>query len=100
MTLQQLRYLCAIVDQGMNITRAAKFLHTSQPGISRYLQLLEAEFGVKLLLRDGNRILGLTQIGETVYAAAKRIQNEVTGVGAAIGGCGATISAMPVARIS
>ena len=84
MTLQQLRYLCAIVDQGMNITRAAKFLHTSQPGISRYLQLLEAEFGVKLLLRDGNRILGLTQIGETVYAAAKRIQNEVTGVGAAV----------------
>ena len=84
MTLQQLRYLCAIVDQGMNITRAAKFLHTSQPGISRYLQLLESEFGVKLLLRDGNRILGLTQIGETVYAAAKRIQNEVSGVGAAI----------------
>jgi LysR family cys regulon transcriptional activator len=84
MTLQQLRYLCAIVDQGMNITRAARFLQTSQPGISRYLQLLEAEFGVKLLLRDGNRILGLTQIGQTVYAAAKRIQNEVAGVSAAV----------------
>ena len=37
MTLQQLRYLCAIDDCGFNISRAADLLHTSQLGISKQI---------------------------------------------------------------
>jgi hypothetical protein len=51
MKLQQLRYLCQIVDSGLNVTEAAKILHTSQSGISRQVRLLEQELGTEILLR-------------------------------------------------
>lgn len=73
MTLQQLRYLCQIADSGFNITEAAKVLHTSQSGISRQVRLLEEELGVEILLREGNRIRGVTESGEEVLAACRRV---------------------------
>ncbi|MDP7660857.1 MAG: LysR family transcriptional regulator, partial [Gammaproteobacteria bacterium] len=48
MTLQQLRYLLAIADSGLNITAASERLYTSQPGISKQLKLLEQELKVQL----------------------------------------------------
>jgi len=48
MKLQQLRYLCEVANQDLNLSRAAKKLHTSQPGISRQIQLLENELGVEI----------------------------------------------------
>jgi LysR family cys regulon transcriptional activator len=35
MKLQQLKYLLAIVDNGLNITAAAERMYTSQPGVSK-----------------------------------------------------------------
>ncbi|HSN39238.1 MAG TPA: LysR family transcriptional regulator, partial [Burkholderiales bacterium] len=52
MKLQQLRYLCAIVDESLSITRAASKLHTSQPGVSKQLKLLEDELMTPLLVRQ------------------------------------------------
>ena len=43
MKFQQLRYLVAVHENGLNITAAARQLHTSQPGVSRQLKLLEEE---------------------------------------------------------
>ena len=63
MTLLQLRYLCEIVERGMNISAAAQALHTSQPGMSRQMQALERELGVTIFLRARRRILGLTETG-------------------------------------
>jgi len=40
MKLQQLKYLLAIVDNGLNITAATDRLYTSQPGVSKILKLL------------------------------------------------------------
>src|SRR5580692_10129832 len=45
MKFQQLRYLVAVHENGLNITAAARQLHTSQPGVSRQLKLLEEELG-------------------------------------------------------
>ena len=45
MTLQQLRYLAAIVECNLNISAAAQKLHTSQPGVSRQIRVLESELG-------------------------------------------------------
>ena len=53
MKLQQIRYLLAIVDCGLNITAAAERLHTSQPGVSKQLKLLEEELGLQLFVRKG-----------------------------------------------
>ena len=80
MKLQQLTYVCAIVDSGLNVTHAAKRLHTSQPGISRYVKMLETELGADIFIRDKKRIAGLTPVGYSVYAAAKRALNETENV--------------------
>jgi LysR family cys regulon transcriptional activator len=45
LNLQQLRYLCAIVDHGLNVSDAAAALFTSQPGVSKQVRQLEDELG-------------------------------------------------------
>ena len=76
MKLQQLRYLCTIVDESFSITRAASKLHTSQPGISKQLRLLEEELNTRLLLRRRNRATGLTAGGDAILPTARRILKE------------------------
>ncbi len=46
MKLQQLRYFCEVARQGLSVSKAASALHTSQPGVSKQLALLEAELNV------------------------------------------------------
>lgn len=77
MNFQQLRYLAVAVDQGLNLSRAAAVLHTSQPGISRQIRLLEAEIGAEVLVRQGNRITGLTRAGEEAVAIARRVLRDM-----------------------
>jgi LysR family cys regulon transcriptional activator len=72
MKLQQLRYLCGIAQNGFSMSRAATSLGTSQPAISKQIRILEIELGVDLLIRKGNRILGLTAAGEAMIDAARR----------------------------
>jgi LysR family cys regulon transcriptional activator len=76
MTLQQLRYLCGIVDQGFSVSRAAEVLFTSQPGISKQVQMLERELGIELLIRQGNRITGLTGAGVDVVEMGRRMLHD------------------------
>lgn len=73
MKLHQLRYLCQIVSSGYNVTAAAQALHTSQSGISRQVRLLEQELGVEILLRQGNKIIGLSEPGEEIVERSKRL---------------------------
>ena len=65
-TLHQLGLLQEIVKNAFSISAAALTCHTSQPGASRQVALLEQEFGVKLLLRRKNRILNLTAVGQEI----------------------------------
>ena len=64
MKLQQLRYLAAVVQNGLNVTTAAQALHTSQPGVSKQIRLLEEELGLTLFVRDGRALKRLTPAGE------------------------------------
>ena len=73
MKLQQLRFFCEVAQSGFSISAAASTLFTSQPGISRQIGMLESELGVKLLVRRGNRILGLTDAGTQILAIATRV---------------------------
>jgi LysR family cys regulon transcriptional activator len=75
--LQQLKYVCEIVNAGFNLSRAARALHSSQPGVSRYIHLLEEELGVKLFERAKNRFTALTPAGSAIAEAAKRALREV-----------------------
>jgi len=79
-TLKQLRYLREIARHQLNISAAAIALHTSQPGVSRQLQLLEQELGVDLLVRRANRILELTEPGHAILAVAERLLGETENI--------------------
>jgi LysR family cys regulon transcriptional activator len=80
MKLQQLRYLTAIVDSGLNISAAAARLHTSQPGVSRQIKLLEDELGFELFLREGRALTRLTQSGQRVVERAQRMLREAQAI--------------------
>ena len=75
--LQQFRYLREAVRQKLNLTEAAKALHTSQPGVSKAIIELEDELGLSIFARHGKRILGLTPPGQQVLDAAERIMTEI-----------------------
>jgi len=76
MKLQQLKYLLAIVDNGMNITAAAERMYTSQPGVSKQLKLLEEELGLQLFTRKGKSLDGITAAGHQVIDRARIIMRE------------------------
>lgn len=80
MTLQQLRYLLAVADHGLNITTAANHLYTSQPGVSKQLRLLEEELGVQLFMRHGRSLVDITAAGRQAVVHARLIMREVEGI--------------------
>ena len=76
MKLQQLRYLHEVCKSGLNLSEAALRLHTSQPGISKQIRLLEDELGVQILVRNGKRVVDVTEPGRLVVDIAARILRE------------------------
>jgi LysR family cys regulon transcriptional activator len=80
MTLIQLRYLCEIVRQGLHLSRAAEALHTSQPGVSKQIQLLERELGCTIFKRQRNRLLDLTPSGQNIHHYARQVLLEIENI--------------------
>ncbi|MFM7707955.1 MAG: LysR family transcriptional regulator [Gammaproteobacteria bacterium] len=80
MKLQQLRHLVAVADAGLNVTAAAQSLHTSQPGISKRLRLLEEELGLRLFIRRSRALVRTTPAGDKVIARARVILREVANI--------------------
>ncbi len=80
MKLHQLRYLHEVANQGLNITSAAEVLHTSQPGVSKQIQLFEDELGLQVFQRNGKRLTGITEPGSQVLALAARVILDVENI--------------------
>jgi LysR family cys regulon transcriptional activator len=77
MNLQQLRYVREAVRRGLNLTEAARALHTSQPGVSKQIKELEDELGVQIFDRRGKRFTGLTEPGRRIAEIAARVLADV-----------------------
>lgn len=77
MKLQQLRYICEVASQDLNLSKAAQRLHTSQPGISRQILDLEHELGVKIFVRSGKRLVAITEPGRSILHIAERILADI-----------------------
>ena len=69
MTLQELRYLVALAEQG-NFVRAAASCHVGQPTLSTQLKKLEETLGVTLFERNKHRLIP-TPIGEQIVEQAR-----------------------------
>jgi LysR family cys regulon transcriptional activator len=76
MKLQQLRFLAAVAQNGLNITAAATKLRASQPAVSRQLKLLEEELGFDIFARNGRTLVKVTPFGQQVIERALRILHE------------------------
>jgi LysR family cys regulon transcriptional activator len=76
MNLQQLRYLNEIVRCELNISDAAAALYTSQPGVSKQIKLLEEELGIDIFVRNGKRVVAITDPGKAVLEIARRVLHE------------------------
>ena len=80
MKLHQLRYLAAVAQSGLNITAAAHKLHTSQPGVSKQIKLLEDELGFQIFVREGRNLTRITPAGQQVIDRALRILQEAQSI--------------------
>ena len=77
MNLHQFRFVQEAVRRNLNLTEAAKALHTSQPGVSKAIIELEEELGIEIFTRHGKRLKRVTEPGEKVLESIAIIQREV-----------------------
>jgi LysR family cys regulon transcriptional activator len=77
MNLHQFRFVQEAVRRNLNLTEAAKALHTSQPGVSKAIIELEEELGVEIFARHGKRIKRVTEPGQQVLRSIEIILREV-----------------------
>ncbi len=80
MKLHQLRYVREVVKQGLNISMAADALHTSQPGVSKQIQLLEQELNLQIFQRSGKRLTGITEPGKNIVELAERVIRDMENI--------------------
>lgn len=76
MNLQQLRYINEIVRRGLKISEAADALYTSQPNISKQIKQLELELGIDIFVRNGKRVVAITEPGQAILDIARRILHD------------------------
>ena len=77
MNLHQFRFVQEAVRRNLNLTEAAKSLHTSQPGVSKAIIELEEELGVDIFARHGKRLRRVTEPGQQVLKSIEIILREV-----------------------
>lgn len=80
MNLRQLQYIVEISRQGLSISKAAAALHTSQPGISRQIALLEDELGFEIFVRFRSRLVDRTADGARVISFAEQALEQIAGI--------------------
>src|SRR5436190_19963011 len=71
MELRHLRYFVAVGEE-LSFTKAAKKLRLAQPSLTRQVQNLEGEIGVRLLDRSNNRV-ALTEEGRRFFSDSKML---------------------------
>ena len=77
MNLHQFRFVQEAARRGLNLTEAAKALHTSQPGVSKAIIELEEELGIEIFTRHGKRLKRITEPGQHVLESIAIILREV-----------------------
>ena len=77
MNLHLFRFVQEAVRRNLNLTEAAKALHTSQPGVSKAIIELEDELGIEIFARHGKRLKRVTEPGQHVLKSIDLILREV-----------------------
>ena len=80
--IDELRMFVAVVDAG-SLSKAARLKDVAVSSVTRKIDQLEAELGVKLLRRS-SRALTLTDAGQQFIVSARHILNELDDAKAAL----------------
>jgi LysR family cys regulon transcriptional activator len=75
--LHQFRFVQEAARRNLNLTEAAKALHTSQPGVSKAIIELEEELGIDIFARHGKRLKRITEPGLQVLQSIEIIMREI-----------------------
>jgi DNA-binding transcriptional LysR family regulator len=75
MDLRRLRTFVTVAEQG-SVSKASLQLHISQPGLSRQIQELQQELGLRLFERVGRRLV-LTAEGEQLLGNCRNVLGHV-----------------------
>ncbi len=78
MKLRQLGYFISVVDAG-SFSRASERIRVAQPALSQQIANLEAELGVRLLIRSPQGVRP-TVAGQAVYRRGLAVQREIDGI--------------------
>ncbi len=66
-------FLC--VCKYLNYTKAAKEMNITQPAVSQHIHFLETEYGTKLFLQDGKKMI-MTETGKLLFDKMNQIKND------------------------
>jgi len=80
MKLQQLKYIWEVARHNLNVSATAESLHTSQPGISKQIRLLEQELGIQVFQRSGKHLTEITPAGKEIITIAGQILEQVKNI--------------------
>lgn len=80
MKLRQLVYINEVAQRNLNITAAADALHTSQPGISKQIRMLEEELGLQIFERNGKHLKQITPAGTAILETTRHVLSEVENI--------------------
>ncbi|RKS87819.1 LysR family cys regulon transcriptional activator [Orbus hercynius] len=80
MNLQQLRIIREAARCNYNLTEVANVLYTSQSGVSRHIKELEDELNIEIFIRQGKRLINMTEPGFELVVIAERILNEINNI--------------------
>ena len=73
MNIQQLRIIREAARCNYNLTEVANTLYTSQSGVSRHIKELEEELNIDLFIRQGKRLINMTEPGLELVVIAEQI---------------------------
>ncbi len=80
MKLQQLRFLDAVVRNHLNVSAAAEELHTSQPGVSHQIKLLEDELEIQIFERSGKKLTAISPAGHAILGHVADLLNHARNI--------------------
>lgn len=80
MKVHQLRYIREVARQNLNVSNASEALNTSQPGVSKQIQLLEEELNLQIFKRNGKRLIGITEPGKLILNIAERVLHDLDNI--------------------
>lgn len=80
MELRQLKSLTSLVENGFSVNRTADQLFLVQSAVSQHISKLEKELGVRLIMRHGKRLVGLTDTGKQIVQHAYRVLAEANSI--------------------